>query len=94
MPARISDQAGLLQNAGRDRDAGPACAQHVGQKFLGQGHQVGADAVLAHQQPARQSFIHFVQPIAGRHLGSLHGQHLHVALQAIGQGWDIALPFG
>jgi len=47
--ALTSDQFCLLQHAGRDRDAGPA---HLRQAFLSQGHEVGADAVLANQQPA------------------------------------------
>ncbi len=82
VPALISNQASLLQYAGGDGDAGPAGSQHVGQKFLGQRHKVGADAVLAHQQPTSQPFIHFVKPVAGGHLGSLHPQDLHIALQA------------
>ena len=92
--ALISNQACLLQYSGGDGDAGPTGSQHVSQKLLRQRHKIRADTVLAHQQPAGQPFIDLVKAVARSHLGSLHSQDLHIALQEVCQGRRLANNLG
>ena len=49
LSALVTNQSGLLQRTGGNGDAGPALAQQVRQKFLGQRHETGIDTVLTHQ---------------------------------------------
>jgi len=67
----IGDQTCFLKNACSYGNARSARAQHVGQKILRKWDKVAPQAVLRHEQPAGQPFIHFVKPIAGRSLRRL-----------------------
>src|SRR5271170_7585394 len=79
--AIVGYESGFLQNAGGHGDAGAASAEHVREKFLRQGHDVSAEAVLAHQQPARQALVHFMHAIAGGDMGCLHSESLRITVQ-------------
>ena len=80
VPAIVGNQSCFLQRTCSHGHAGAAGPEHVGQKFLSQGNCFRVYAVAAHQQPARQSFVYFVQTITGSHLGALHGKVLHITL--------------
>ena len=74
--ATVGDESRFLQHPGRHGHAGASSAQHLRQKFLRQGHRIRSDPVGAHQQPPRQSLIHFMQTITGGNLCDLHGHDL------------------
>src|SRR6202161_4850072 len=42
---------------------------------------LGGDAVLRHQEPSRQSLVHFMQPVAGGDLRDLHREQLGIPVQ-------------
>src|SRR5262245_49357269 len=50
--ASVTDEAGALQQAGRDRHGGAAHAQHLPEKFLRQRDRIAVDAIVRLQQPA------------------------------------------
>ncbi len=79
--AIVGDEAGLLQDAGGDGDAGAPSAEHVREKFLSERHDVSAESILTHQEPTREAFVHFVQAIAGGDVRGLHSQGLRVTVQ-------------
>ncbi len=77
----MRDQARFLQHSSRHGHAGATSSQHLGQKFLGQGHRIRSYAVGAHQQPSRQSLVHFMEPVASCNLCYLHCRDLRKLLQ-------------
>lgn len=80
--AGTGDEAGLLQDAGGGGDGGAAGAEHDGEKFLGDGETIALHAVLAHQEPARETRFERVHAIAGGGLGGLGEDSLDEAQQA------------
>jgi len=77
MSAPVGDETFLLQTSRGRGDAGAPDSQHFGKKFLGQIELVVFDSVLDHQQPARQSFLNFVQSVAGGKLAEDESMALH-----------------
>src|SRR5271165_1263142 len=63
LAAAIGDQPCFLEDAGGNRDAGSASAQHVGNEFLSKRKGSIPHAVLAHEQPAGQSLFDLVKAI-------------------------------
>src|ERR1700735_1377053 len=87
--ARVGDQPGLLQHSrGQSHTRAPG-TQHVRQELLRQRYDVFANAILAHQQPSSQPFVHLVKPIAGGHLRGLHPHFLRKTLQRFLQRWAL-----
>src|SRR5579862_1637571 len=39
---------------------------------MGHRYQCGLDPVLGHEEPARESLLHVMEPVAGSRLGDLH----------------------
>lgn len=64
----VLDKSRPLQDRSRNTDDGPSGPKHARQKFVGKGQNLGANSVLAHQQPACQALLSFVKPIAGGNL--------------------------
>src|SRR2546426_762956 len=60
---------------------GPAAAEHLRQKFVGQRDPLRINSVLAHEQPARQALIEFMQAVAGRDLGYLQPLRQNVPIK-------------
>jgi hypothetical protein len=72
--ALILDEAFALQSRGREADAGAVRAQHFREKIVSDGQIFFLDAVLGHQEPAREATLHVMETIAGSGLGHLHGK--------------------
>src|SRR5437016_361387 len=79
--ARIFNRACALQHSGSYRDARPAAAEHLCQKFVGQRDPLGINSVLAHEKPARQPLVEFMQAVAGRDLGYLQPLRQNVPIE-------------
>ncbi len=96
--AQVLDQARILQNAGRQADAGTPGAQHLREKVVGEWQELRVEAVLTHKEPARQTLIDSMQPVAGGQLGHLHAMHETEVAQFGAQrrnGWqDVLKNFG
>jgi len=80
-PAIVSDEAGFLQNARGDSDAGAPSSEHVREEFLREGYDVSAEPILAHQEPTSEAFVHFMKTVAGTDVGGLHSHALRVTVQ-------------
>src|SRR5579864_2457160 len=72
LAATIGNQPGFLQDTRRDRHAGAPRAEHMRNKFLGQRKSGFPDSILAHQQPASQSLIDFMETVASGNLDCLN----------------------
>src|SRR5665213_981510 len=59
-PVRVFDEARLLECCSRNRDTGPAGAEHHGQKLLRERELVGLDPIARHQEPARATLVYAV----------------------------------
>ncbi len=83
--AIVLDDLVLLEKASGKADAGAVCAKHGGKKIVGDGQNRRIDAILGHEQPAREALLDSVQTIAGgglRHLQTEnHSSHLQFAMQ-------------
>jgi hypothetical protein len=44
----------------------------VAYEFLSHRERIGADSILTHQYPSRESFFHVMKPITGSDLCRLH----------------------
>ena len=71
----------LLQGPGGNGHGAALDAEHVGKKLVGQVKAVAVGAVVAHQQPARQACLHFMEAVAGGGLRQLGKQHIEVAVE-------------
>src|ERR1700732_892150 len=65
LTAMVADQPGALQLSRNRRDSGAAHAEHRRQEFMRYRHDVRLDAVARHQQPARATLLHRMDPVAG-----------------------------
>lgn len=72
----------LLKDAGGQSDTGTIRAEHGGEKIVRKWEAAGADAVVGHEEPARESLLHFVEAIAGGGLRDLHTLEDGVAVEA------------
>ena len=73
--AHILNEPRIFEDAYRQRYAGTSGTEHLGKKFVGKRKQLRIDAILTHQQPARQALLNLMQPVASRKLGDLHPMH-------------------
>ena len=80
--AVVADQPGPLQDARGDRHAGAAHPEHVREHLVRQRQHVGAGALAAEQQPARESLLNRVERVAGRGLRRHREQRARVAQEA------------
>src|SRR5262249_11785959 len=69
-PTHDFNGASLLKNSGCQANAWPPGAEHLRQKFMRDREIFGLDSILAHQQPARQPLLDFVEPVTGCNLGN------------------------
>lgn len=77
--AAIGEEARFLQVSGDFRDRCASAAEHLSEEFLGKVDGGFVYLVLRHEQPARESAVYFVEPIAGGELAEKQGAVLHVA---------------
>src|SRR6201993_4535977 len=85
MATVIGDQSCFLQNSGSNRYAGSPGSQHVRKKLLRERHSISAESILAHQEPASEPLVHFMQPVTSRYVDGLHSQVQAVAAQSFCQ---------
>src|SRR5579864_2779558 len=70
--SRVFNYLVLVQHACGGGDAAAIRAEHGGQEIVRHGQKTGLNAILGHEQPARETFIDFVEAVAGGRLGDLH----------------------
>ena len=80
--AAALDGVVFLQFSQRKSHAWSVGPQHDGQKIMCDGQRRSLDAVLGHQQPARQAWFDIVQAIAGGGLRHLHPLQDGITIQA------------
>src|SRR5580704_1745841 len=78
--ALVLDQAAALQNSRRQTHAGTPGAKHLGQELVGDVEYSRVDPVLAHEQPACQALLDFMQAVASSNLRDLQALDQHVAV--------------
>jgi len=83
LPAKIGDQAGVLERRGDDADGRPRRPEHHRGEFLGQRKVVRFHPIVCHQQPARQPLLDGVHGIASRRLHDEADQRLGVIGQDV-----------
>ena len=81
MATVVGDQSSLLQNSGSNRYARSPGSQHVRKKLLRERHSISLEPILAHQEPAGEPLVHFMQPVTSRYVDRLHSQVQAVAAQ-------------
>ena len=79
--AQVFDQSRAFEHSRGQAYAGAARAQHLSKEFVGKGKNLRVDAILAHEEPAHQALLGFMQAVAGRELGHLHALHQGEAAQ-------------
>jgi hypothetical protein len=62
--ATVANEAGALQQAGRDRHRGAAHAEHLREKLLRQRDRIAVDAIVGLQQPAGKPGLERMERIA------------------------------
>src|SRR5262249_3860636 len=80
--AAVTNEAGALQQAGRDRHGGAAHTEHLPETFLRQRDRVAIDAIMRLQQPAAKPRLQRVERVARDRLLDLRKQQVVVAHDA------------
>ena len=81
MTALVGDKSGLLEGVGDKCHAGASYAQHLGEKFLGQGYILAVEEIAAAQQPPRQTRLQGMGRVARSRLLRLGKDRLLVSDQ-------------
>ena len=68
LSSAVSNQPRLLEHVCCDANGGPMHAQHLRQKFMSHIETLALNAIVDHFEPATQTYIDGVQPIARRRL--------------------------
>jgi hypothetical protein len=90
--AAIADEAGALQQTGRERDGGAPHSQHLAEKLLRQRDDIAVDAIMRLQQPTAKPGLEGMQRIARHRLLDLRQQQIVVAHNEIANA--LTLPGG
>jgi len=84
--AAVTDQAGALQQARRDRHRGAAHTEHLPEKLLRQRDRIAIDAIVRLQQPAAEPGLERMERVARDRLLHLRKQEIVVAHDEVANG--------
>jgi hypothetical protein len=75
------DEACVLQAPGRNGDALPPSAQHVGDKLLRHYNFGAIQSIMAQEQPSAETLFQWMQAVADSRLRDLRNERLRIAQQ-------------